>query len=57
MDERWIEMLRSFVLACYEGIFIYLVLAILTCSVLVVAALHIDPEKGSGPAAISRDVG
>ncbi|MGO4733655.1 glycosyltransferase family 2 protein [Paenibacillus sp. 2KB_22] len=38
MDERWIEMLRSFVLACYEGIFIYLVLAIVMCSVLVVAA-------------------
>ncbi|WP_145325632.1 glycosyltransferase family 2 protein [Paenibacillus xylanexedens] len=38
MDERWIEMLRSFVLACYEGIFIYLVLAIMMCSVLVVAA-------------------
>ncbi|WP_342571705.1 glycosyltransferase [Paenibacillus sp. FSL R5-0749] len=38
MDERWIEMLRSFVLACYEGIFVYLVLAIVMCSVLVVAA-------------------
>lgn len=38
MDERWIEMLRSFVLACYEGIFVYLVLAIVMCGVLVVAA-------------------
>ncbi|MGE6667491.1 glycosyltransferase family 2 protein [Paenibacillus xylanexedens] len=38
MDERWIEMLRSFVLACYEGIFIYLVLAIVMCIVLVAAA-------------------
>lgn len=38
MDERWIEMLQSFVLACYKGIFIYLVVAIVMCSVLVVAA-------------------
>ncbi|MGN7415620.1 glycosyltransferase family 2 protein [Paenibacillus sp. SAF-068] len=41
MDERWIEMLRSFVWACYEGIFIYLVLAIVMCSVLFVAAARI----------------
>ncbi|WFR63316.1 glycosyltransferase family 2 protein [Paenibacillus amylolyticus] len=38
MDERWIEMLRSFILACYEGIFIYLVLAIVMCGVLIIAA-------------------
>ncbi|UPK44442.1 glycosyltransferase family 2 protein [Paenibacillus pabuli] len=40
MDERWINMLRSLILACYEGTVIYLILAIMMFSVLFIAAVR-----------------
>ncbi|RAW12202.1 glycosyltransferase family 2 protein [Paenibacillus taichungensis] len=40
MDERWINMLRSLIVAWHEGILIYLILAIVMFSVLFLAAVR-----------------
>ena len=45
MNERWLELLQSLILLCYKGIWIYLIVVIIACIWLFLAAVSTMVRK------------